>query len=129
MPGKRAQLDIASFARAMKKLDEALTLNETEIVRDALIQRFEFTFEIAWKSCQRVLRDLGIAAKSPRDALSEAQQQGWLTDLGAWLELMEARNLTSHTYREDVAIRVAATVRNPGAALLRDLLSKLQVLP
>lgn len=129
MPSERARLEVASFARALSRLEEALALNETEIVRDALIQRFEFTFELAWKSCQHLLRGEGIAAASPRAALSAAHRQGWLSDLDGWLELMENRNLTSHTYREEIAIRVAAAVRAPGAALMRALLANLQALP
>jgi nucleotidyltransferase substrate binding protein (TIGR01987 family) len=126
---ERARLEVASFARALAKLEEALALNETEIVRDALIQRFEFTFELAWKSCRHCLRDLGIVANSPKAALAEAHKQGWLADLDGWLDLLEKRNLTSHTYREEIAIQVAAAVRSPGAALLRALLAQLQALP
>ena len=58
----------------------------------------------------RAVRD-GIQAATPRETLEKAYQVGWLNDEGAWLELLRARNETSHAYDEELAIRIRAKVR------------------
>ena len=112
------------FERALARLHEALDENETALIRDALIQRFEFTFEMAWRCLHRYLANKGV--KLPQQAwavLPEAFQSQLITNAQVWDLLREYRNLTSHTYKEDVAIQVAAMVRGQGIAAF-DLLAE-----
>jgi nucleotidyltransferase substrate binding protein (TIGR01987 family) len=91
------------FLQALKRLGEAVTESqqrpESDTLRDGVIQRFEFTFELAWKVLKARLDFEGFAeANSPRAVIKQAFQLGWLPDEGAWLSLLDDRNQTSHTY-------------------------------
>ncbi len=74
-----------------------------KIVRDALIQRFKFTIELFWKTLMALLKLEGIDAKSPKASLKEAYKLEWLDNEDLWLNMLEDRNLTSHTYKEEIA--------------------------
>ncbi len=76
------------------------------ILRDATIQRFEFTFEIAWKTLQLYLLHQGLETTGPRQTLKQAFVDGLIAtpeEADVWLAMLEDRNLTTHTYREAVA--------------------------
>ena len=94
------------LGNAISRLAEALKQPENEFIRDAAIQRFEFCFELAWKTIQSVARLEGQDCTSPRTAFSVAWQNRWLTDETIWLDMLEERNRTSHTYHEATAKEV-----------------------
>lgn len=109
---------LADFGRALDRLDEALAVSpDAPLAVDGTIQRFEFTFELAWKSAKAALIAEGISTRSPREALREATRMGWLADERAWLEMIEDRNLASHIYREEVADEIYAHIRTNVLAL------------
>nr|QNO46161.1 hypothetical protein LJAJCFKK_00012 [Methanosarcinales archaeon ANME-2c ERB4] len=97
-----ATVQLENFENATKRLKAALEYDplELDIVMDAVIQRFEFTFETAWKSVKLAAKVVGYDCKSPKGCLKLAYRMGWIKDEERWLELLEARNLTSHTYVE-----------------------------
>lgn len=122
----RYALALQSYRDALARLHEALDLDETPIVRDALIQRFEFTFEMAWKACYRWLRARGIAVDDAAfSVLPVAFKHRLIVDETAWSQMRHYRNLTSHTYREKLAIEVAAFVRDSGIGSFDALLATL----
>lgn len=92
-----------SLEKAVARLEEALAAPETAMNRDATIQRFEFTFELAWKAIQEVARAQGLSCQSPKECLRLAFQQEWITNEARWLAMLEDRNRTSHTYDETFA--------------------------
>lgn len=94
---------ILSFQKSLACFKEVLAMQETVIVRDASIQRFEFTVELAWKVLQKYLREERIICRSPRQCLKEAFKLGLIEDNPKWLEMIDDRNLTSHTYKEETA--------------------------
>ena len=109
---ERTRVQIEQFHMALARFDEILPLNEDDVVRDALIQRFEFTFEIAWRCMFRVLRDWGETTQEVvGKVIEDAFKANLIDNPGVWIEIRDCRNLTSHTYDEKIAIRVAATVR------------------
>jgi nucleotidyltransferase substrate binding protein (TIGR01987 family) len=103
---KKVNLLLGDLHRAAMRLGEALGQPENEFVRDAAIQRFEFCFELAWKSIHAAARLEGQDCASPRAAFSTAWRNGWIADEAAWLDMLEERNKTSHTYREAMAKEV-----------------------
>jgi nucleotidyltransferase substrate binding protein (TIGR01987 family) len=107
---ERAGLLLEDFGRALERLKQALKQPEDEFIRDACIQRFEFCFELAWKSIQSIGRLEGQDCATPRAAFSLAWQAHWLHDEGLWLDMLDARNKTSHTYREKMAKDVYGTL-------------------
>lgn len=102
----RATLLLGDLGRALTRLDDALRQPENEFIRDAAIQRFEFSFELGWKSIQAVARLEGQECASPRAAVSTAWRNRWIGDEAAWLDMLEDRNRTAHTYRDAIAREV-----------------------
>jgi nucleotidyltransferase substrate binding protein (TIGR01987 family) len=88
---------------ALSRLDLALAQPVNEFVRDSSIQRFEFTFELFWKSLKAYAEESGLEAFSPRDSIRIAFQLGVIQESPEWFRMLEDRNLTSHTYNEATA--------------------------
>lgn len=85
---------------ALLRLEGALAQPVNEFVRDSAIQRFEFTFELFWKSLKAYAEQAGVPVYSPKDSIRTAFQLGVLPEHSDWLQMLEDRNLTSHTYNE-----------------------------
>jgi len=96
---------LESLGSAIERLGEVLELPSSDVVRDAAIQRFEFCFELAWKAMQKRLREEGVDCASPRSCLQAAYRQGWIEEK-PWIEMLADRNLTSHTYDQQLAEQV-----------------------
>lgn len=94
---------------------------KTEFTRDAVIQRFEFTYELAWKMLKLKLEKEGILTQTPRNTLQEALQAGFITNGNTWSELQQKRNLTTHTYDETLAEEVYQYVHDKGIELFKKL--------
>jgi len=84
---------------------------KNEYMRDSAIQRFEFTFELAWKTMKAYLEDKGVKAYAPRDAIKSAFQVKMIPDDARWLDMLEIRNLTAHIYNEKMAEDVYAKLQ------------------
>jgi nucleotidyltransferase substrate binding protein (TIGR01987 family) len=108
------EVGLDNFEHAIKRLEVALEYDPEvlDIALDAVIQRFEFTFEQAWKSIRLAAKAVGYDCKSPRGCLKLAYKLEWLEDEEKWLRLLEARNLTSHAYDQETAIDVYETVKD-----------------
>lgn len=118
---------LKSFRAAIKRLEEALSLSTDSMVRDSSIKRFELCFELAWKVIQRFLRDRGLDCRSPRDCFREAFTYGLVTEEGTWVQMVNDRNLSVHTYNEELANQMYS--RLPGyLPALRQLLGEIQPL-
>lgn len=127
MADARFLLALGLFEKALARLHEVVDMSENAVVRDALIQRFEFTFETGWRAAYRWLRARGADVNEEAFAvLPRAFANRLVTDEGAWYELRKKRNLTSHTYNEALAIEVAAFVRGTALRCFDELLATLQ---
>lgn len=100
---------LAEFNKAVTRLAEALQQNKNEFIRDSVIQRFEFCIELAWKSSKKLM---GTATSAPKDVVREMAQSGYITDVELWLTAIDKRNLSSHTYKEDLADEVYAFAKS-----------------
>ncbi len=106
-------VSIVEFEKALLSLQEALNeLNREQhsqssafykFVRDAAIQRFEYSIEIAWKVSAKVLGSKSTAAKP---VVREMAQNQLISDPNLWFDFIEGRNKTSHAYDEDIAVEV-----------------------
>lgn len=96
---------ITSLEVTLNVLHSSTALDETimKIYRDACIQRFEYSIEMAWKISMKFLGSQTMAAKP---AIREMARNNLITNPDLWLSFIDARNETSHSYEEDVAIRV-----------------------
>lgn len=128
---QKIKTKLENFASAIKRLREAVTAykNEPEnkLYRDALIQRFEFTFELAWKSLAEVLKDGGIVIEivAPKNVLKAAYSAGYVANEADWINILEDRNLMSHTYDEETADRIADDICNRYVKAIGNLQKKL----
>ncbi|MBI2092107.1 MAG: nucleotidyltransferase substrate binding protein [Deltaproteobacteria bacterium] len=89
------ELDFTGYENALKTLKTAIKksrLNELE--RDGAIQRFEYTFELAWKMIRKALLAMGRAevSSSPRPIFRDALEEGLIEDIKNWFAFLEARN-------------------------------------
>ncbi len=98
-------VSIAEFEKALVSLEEALLHPKTKMNRDASIQRFEFTVELGWKVARK---KMGTAETAPKEVVRQMAQNGLITEVELWIDAIDARNLSSHTYNEDVAETVYA---------------------
>lgn len=100
----RERLGIAR--QALDTFQEILRFERSAVVRDAAIQRFEYTFEAIWKAAQLLLKEReGVETASPKAAIRACFRTGMLNEEEARLgmNMAEDRNLTVHTYNEDLA--------------------------
>lgn len=130
-------VDLSSLRLALASLQRALarwnaSKGQDEELRDACIQRFEYSFELSWKMLKRRLEiDLpdahSVDAMSFRDLVRTGAERGLLPDVDAWLIFRDKRNITSHTYNAAKAAEVAAIIPS-FAAQAADLLACLEAL-
>lgn len=110
MPDEKLSYSLKLFYESLQRLSEALEhtpKNETDLAIDGTIQRFEFTFEMSWKTLKRFLNHNGIEAKTPRDCFKQSFKLGWLTEGDdLWMRMIDDRNSTSHTYNRELAQKV-----------------------
>ena len=104
---KSADFNILSFEKALQSLVLVFKEKENAITRDAAIQRFEYTFELSWKVLKRYFKiNNNLEIFNVKDIFREAGKQGLIEKVEKWFEYLEARNLTSHTYDENIAEKV-----------------------
>lgn len=104
-----------NYGRALQTLRNAAELAAqrplSELEQQGLIQGFEFTHELAWNLLKDFLEAQGIAGLiGSRDAIRTAFKNGLLEDGETWMEMIKARNLSSHTYQQDLAQRIATDI-------------------
>jgi len=99
-----------NFKSAVERLGEAiieLENSSSSVVRDGVIQRFEFTTELAWKATREYLLDQGfVEVNSPKSVMKEAFSYGLIKNDEIWVQILNDRNLTSHIYKEDISIEI-----------------------
>ena len=115
---ERLRERLEGFGRALDRLDEALAVPaDASLALDGTLQRFEFTFELAWKTLKDALEKEGVEARTPREVLREAYGAGWLDDEEAWIDMLRDRSLSSHVYSEEAAAEIYARVRENAPVL------------
>ncbi|MBU0567229.1 nucleotidyltransferase substrate binding protein [bacterium] len=115
-----------NFDKAYLLLERTLKIeNPSEAERGGVIQFYEMAFELAWKLMKDYLDEQGFTVQSPREAIKQAFQSGIIEDGHVWIDALEDRNLTTHTYDEDIATEVVSKIRMvyfPALSQLYDLL-------
>ena len=116
-----------NFEKAKALLENALEMKQPDIIyRAGIIQFFEMTFELSWKTLKDYLQEQGFAEiKTPRESIKKAFEIGLLKNGHKWMKALEDRNLTAHTYDEATAIEVERLIRNDYYPLLDNLYSTL----
>jgi len=100
----KLELIIEQFQKALNRLKEALAAEKNDFTRDSAIQRFEFTLDLSWKALKTLLEEkYGVVCTSPKGCFREAFEQGLIDYNEIWLKMVDWRNETVHTYREEFA--------------------------
>lgn len=126
MDFKRNQ-SFVNFEKAFLLLKDALRKNNlSELEKAGVIHYFEFTFELGWKTLKDYLQEMGVEARFPRDTIKEAFTNGLIQDGDLWLDMLEKRNLMSHTYDEFTANQSFQMVRDEFIHGIEQLYTKLK---
>jgi len=121
------------FAKALTQLREAVALAKqrplSKLEEQGLIQAFEFTHELAWNSLKDFLEERGVQnLYGSRDVTREAFKTGLIENGEAWMDMIQSRNLTSHTYEEAIAAAIVSAIRGTYFAEFEALRIKLEEL-
>lgn len=113
----------ANFEKAYRQF-ELVRKEDTEhnpIFRAALIQTFEFLFELAWKTLKDKLEAGGLEKTLPREVLQESLQAKFIANGRIWFEMLDTRNKLAHTYDEIMSEKAEAQIRERYAAAIKEL--------
>jgi nucleotidyltransferase substrate binding protein (TIGR01987 family) len=104
------------FNKALSQLKEAVALAPkrplSKLEEQGLIQAFEFTHELAWNTLKDFLEERGVQdLYDSRDSTRQAFKTGLIQNGEVWMNMIQSRNLTSHTYDEATAPQIASAIR------------------
>ena len=112
-------VSVTFLEKALRTLEEAIVEYEKSpqnlLIRDGVIQRFEYSYELAIKTIQRMLKQTAISSNlmsdlTYKETIRLAAERGWLVSPESWFEYREARNKTSHAYSSTVASEVSQQI-------------------
>lgn len=120
---KKVEEKLVNYKKAVDRLKEILEVSpDHSYIYDATIQRFEFTYELAWKLMKTFLEYKGLSdVRTPRDTFKEAFQAGIIDDGEGWIRMLIDRNITSHTYNEEDALEIYIRIKEQHYRLLESL--------
>ena len=101
---KRWEERISDLNNAINRLEESIEESkklDLSTIKDGVIQRFEFTIELMWKTLKMYLNNEGIEiASTPKSTIREGFRIGIIKNIDIWIEMLDDRNLTSHMYNQ-----------------------------
>lgn len=111
---KRFEERKLDLINATNRLKEALAEKETDITIDGVLHRYEFTFELAWKTLKDYLEYLGVSSNtgSPREVIKESFAYNLISDGEVWINMMLARNSLSHLYDEEASREIYSDIKS-----------------
>lgn len=117
-----------SYCKALLQLESALQQKQFSVLeKDGVIKRFEFTFELAWKTLQDKLYDDGyVGIKGPKPVIKQAFNNGIIKDGQEWIDMLTDRNNSTHLYDESAAVHIFDSIQNNYFKLLEELKSVLE---
>ncbi|WP_417612089.1 nucleotidyltransferase substrate binding protein [Owenweeksia hongkongensis] len=120
----------SNYRKALAKMEEVVSSKKlsdlSDLEKEGLIQRFEYTYELAWKTLQDLFKHKGYQdILGPTPVLGQALSDGYITDATNWKRLKKSRELTSHTYDSKTAAEIAEGIYSHYFKLLLDLAHKL----
>lgn len=100
----RWQQRFQNLEKAFAQLQKGVEIqNPHEIEVQGIIQAFEFTFELSWKTLKDFLEVNDIYTNSPREVIKNSFEQKYIDAGDIWIDMLEKRNLLSHTYQQEIA--------------------------
>lgn len=110
----KIELGFSKLSRALISLEDIVfkPVLEDRSNIDVSIQRFEFTIELFWKLLRVILESKGVKVQYPKDVLREAFKGHLIDHEQEWLKMLLDRNITSHTYDEQLADKIYNNIRS-----------------
>lgn len=129
----RWQQRYRNFLKAFTLFEEAVELSRTKklskLEEQGLIQRFEFTHELAWNVLKDYFEYQGnTSITGSRDATREAFNKGLVTDGAGWMEMIKSRNQSSHTYNDEIATELVNKATSVYYQLFVEFIAKMNSL-
>ena len=103
-------LSVNRLAKALESLKNGYKPHPSDLERDGLTQRFEYTLQLCWKTAKKVLFINGIEVDTPKNVMRELGALGWIDNPEDWLDYIEKRNQTGHMYNEAVAEEIFSVI-------------------
>lgn len=127
---KRFEERRQDLINAMSRLKEALKEEENDLAIDGVLHRYEFTFELAWKTLKDYLNYLGVQQNtgSPREVIQESFANKIIEDGEIWIKMMLARNSLSHLYDEETSREIYEEIKEKYIYEIEKLVNKLESL-
>jgi len=94
------KIKLEDLKSALNRLKEGVSEVKNDLDQDGVIQRFEFTFELVWKSIQEYARLSGVEVVSPKDSFRVAAELKLIEDPEKWFTFLKDRNESTHLYDE-----------------------------
>ena len=122
MSAERTRRAVESYRRALAALDRSVTAPVTE-PRDlsGIVKDFELAYELSWKALKRALEEAGHSTDTARQVYQVAYETGFIEDETGWIEMIDDRNRTVHTYNEAFARALVARIRDRYVPLFKEL--------
>ena len=119
-----------NLKKAYNKLVEVCNMydGKNEIIRDSVIQRFEFTYELTHKTLKEFMKYNGVVLENsfPRTIYKKAYINNIISDDKVWINLLEDRNSTSHIYNEKMEDEVAYRIMNDYVKAIGELVTNIE---
>lgn len=119
-----------NYKNALGRLNDGIMkFDQTnDLLRDGLIQRFEFTFELAWKTLKAIFEEEGLTGlNSPKTVLREAFSAEIIEKDELWLAMLNDRNTTAYIYNEQLAIEICSKIINEYACAFNQLKDQIKL--
>jgi len=116
-----------NLEKAFMLLERAIEIdNPSETEKGGIIQFYEVSFELSWKIMKDYLESKGFTCNSPREAIKRAFQSGLLDNGEEWINALNDRNLTTHTYNEKLTEIILNKIQNQYFKEIKKLYLKLK---
>ncbi len=118
----RWQQRFQNLDKASSQLARGLAIKQpSEIERQGIIQSFEFTFELSWKTLKDYLEAQGVICQFPREVIKKSFQYQIIPNGEIWLDMLGKRNLLAHTYDENLALEAYRLIKQHFAPEIKKL--------
>jgi len=128
MQKNQIEYSLEKLKNAFDKLISGAKLAEDtddDLYKDGVIQRFEFTYELLWKTIKIYLEDQGIIVRSPRESFKEAFRLNLIEDEKLFLDMLKDRNNTTHIYNKETAEDIFNRIKSNYIPAIKQVLKKI----
>ena len=123
----RWQQRFQNLDRAFNQLKRGLAIKQpSDIEQQGIIQSFEFSFELAWKTLKDYMEAQGVVCRFPREVIKQAFKSEVISEGEVWLDMLAKRNLLAHTYDDHLANEAYRLIKEHFAPQIEELVMWLQ---